>query len=211
MIGENLLRYKYNQKFIVADVETEGLNLATTRAWQLSYAICNYKEIESINIRHLNWPNLLVSNEAAFVTRFNMHHHLSIAEDPKDVLLDFEKILYDPQYIIVGHNWLGFDCFVLNSMRKRIGLKSDWSYLSRVIDTHALSKAFQKGWVPDKENLLSWQYKMINYREQGLKSSLGYMAKKFEIDYDEKQAHDAKYDTIINFNVLKKLIKEVEI
>ena len=34
---ESLLRYKKNQKYIVFDTETEGLNLRYSRPWQLSF------------------------------------------------------------------------------------------------------------------------------------------------------------------------------
>lgn len=212
MIGSELLRYKTDQLYLIADTETEGLSLGRSRPWQISYAVCTLKEVLSIKVRHLNWPLLSVSPEAARITRFDMASHLSIAEDPAVVLGDFEPLLYDPKYIVVGHNWLGFDAYVVQTWRRLCGRQGvDWSYLPRTLDTNALSKAYQKQWKPDRENMWAWQYRCLEHREKGLKSSLGAMARLFEVPYDERFAHDAAYDTRVNHGVLKGLVWGMEV
>lgn len=210
MIGSELLRYKPDQKFLIFDKETEGLNLFSSRPWQISYAICTVKEILDIKVRHIHWPDLYVSDQAARVTRFNMASHLRIAEDPEVVLKDFEALALDPQYILAGHNILGYDIYVWETWRRLISRTTDWSYLPRILDTNCLMKAYKKGFAPSGDRL-TWQYKLLDYREKGLKSNLGVCAKEFKIPYDETRAHDAKYDTQINHAVLNKLIWAVEI
>lgn len=210
MIGSELLRYKPDQLYAVVDVESEGLNLATSRPWQLACAIGTLKQIQTNIVRHINWPNLHVSEAAARVTRFNMGYHLKIAEPPETIVADFDEVLYDPNILIVGHNILGFDIYLLDMMRRLTGRKQDWSFLPRIIDTNALMKAYKKGFVPTGDRL-TFMYKALHYREKGLKSSLGFCCRDFGIPYDERRAHDAAYDIGVNFAVLEKLIWSVEI
>lgn len=211
MIGSNLLRYRPDQRYLIFDVETEGLHLARTRPWQLAYAVCTLKGIESINVRHLNWPDLNVSLEAARVTRFDMATHMRIAEDPETVLRDFEALVNDPQYILTGHNILGFDAYVYQTWRRLCGRSLDWSFMPRMLDTNVLSKAYRKGFKPEHDNLPAWQYKVMAWREKGLKTRLGVMAREFGIEYDERYAHDAAYDVRVNHGVLNKLVWSIEV
>lgn len=210
MIGANLLRFNTEQRYLMWDVETEGLNLFTSRPWEISYAICTAKAIESIVVRRLNWPNLRVSDEAARITRFNMADHLKRAEDPMVVLKDFESLALDEQYLPAGHNIMGFDGYVYRTWRRALGLPDDISLHHRFIDTNCLFKGYKKGFVPTGDRFV-YQWKLLNYREKGLKSSLGVCCREFGIPYDERQAHDAKYDTQVNHAVLKELIWKIEI
>ncbi len=211
MIGASLLRYREDQRFLIYDFETEGLSLYHSRPWQISYAICTLKKIESIVVRHLDWPDLKVSDGAARITRFDMRTHKSIAEDPSVVLADFDALIYDSQYHPTGHNILGFDVYVHQTWRRLCGKTVDWSYVPRSLDTNALTKAYKKQFKPDLENLLAWQYKCMHFREKGLKSSLGSVAREFGLEYDERYAHDAAYDCRVNHGVLNKLIWSLEI
>lgn len=212
MIGSDLLRFKKDQLYLLYDEETEGLNLARSRPWQLSYAICTIDAIESLTVRHLNWPNLQVSPRAAQITRFNMAQHLSLAEDPAIVLRDFLALRDDPRYEVVGHNILGFDNEVTETWRRLCGFPvPDWAYLPRCLDTNALFKAHQKQFAPDPAGRLAWQYRCLNWREKGLKSSLGFACKTFGIPYDERRAHSADYDTEINHAVLRELLFRLDL
>lgn len=213
MIGSSLLRYQDNQKYILWDVETEGLNLARARPWQIAYAVCSNKGIESINVRYPLWNDLAVSDEAAKVTRFDMKNYLQLAEPADVVLKDFESLIYDPAYLNLGHNIIGYDHYVLRTWRALCGRTLDWSPISRAIDTLCLARAYRFGIMPDRSNLLAWQYKMLTIRSKakGMGASLGAMAREFSIDYDERQAHDAKYDCQVNHGVFNRLIWQVEV
>lgn len=211
MIGSDLLRYQDNQRYNVSDVETNGLNLRSSLPWQLSYAVGTIKNTEKIVTRYIHWPDFKMSDEAARVTRFDMSVYKQRAEDPEAVLKDYEEILFDSATRFTGHNILGFDSYIIHQWRMRLGRTSDWSFLKNCIDTNLLMKAMQKGWQPDRNNLLAWQYKMLDHREKGLKSSLGFACRHFGIDYNEQKAHDAGYDVEVNTKVLAKLIWSVEI
>ncbi len=213
MIGSNLLRYRDNQRYLLLDGESNGLNLHSSQPWQIAYSICTNKQIEATVVRYPKWPDFVMSDEAAQVTRFDMKDYLSRAEDANEVLTDFEKLLFDPQYLILGHNLLGFDAYLIQTWRRLCGRSEDWSFVPRIIDTLCLSRAYRFNIQPDHDNLLAWQYKMLTIRSKakGMGASLGAMAREFGIEYDERRAHSAAYDISINHQVATKLFWSVEI
>ena len=86
---EELLRYNFKQRYVVFDTETEGLNLITSKPWQIAWIECEGKKVVKKHNRFIKWDNLNVSPEAARVTGFNRNHYESVAEDH----LSFGKIL----------------------------------------------------------------------------------------------------------------------
>lgn len=207
----NLLRFKKNQNYIVFDTETEGLNLVYSRPWQCSWIICKGTQVISKHDYFVKWDNLNVSADAARITGFNYQQYLSQAQDPKIVFDEFKKYLYDPSFLIVGQNILGFDVYMINIWRKLIGLQSDYSFMPRTIDTKSLSTAIFKDILPDKENFLSWQYKMLNLREKGLKTNQAFMLKHYGIPHDPKMLHNSLYDVEMTFEIFKKQIYNLDI
>jgi DNA polymerase III epsilon subunit-like protein len=208
---EELLRFNNKQKYIVLDTETEGLNLVHSRPWQCSWIVCQGKNILSKHDKFLHWDNLKVSEGAAKVTGFTYESYARKAECPKKVWDEFSRYLYNPEYIIIGQNILGFDVYMINVWRKLLGLGSDHSYLNRTIDTKSLSTAIFKNVLPEKPYFLSWQYKLLNYREKGLKTSQGFMLKHYNIPHDPKMLHDGLYDVQMTFEIFKKQIYDIEI
>lgn len=194
-------------------METEGLNLGRSRPWQVAYAICTIKGIESVHVRYPLWPDINVNEEAARITRFDKALYLARAEPADKVLADFEQIALDPSYLLLGHNLLGYDVYPWQTWRRLCGRPEDWSFVSRIVDTLCLSRAYRFQITPDHSDLLAWQYKMLTVRSKakGMGASLGSMAKAFDIPYDERMAHDAGYDTRVNHDVFKRLIWEVEV
>ena len=68
---EDLLRFKFNQKYVIFDTETEGLNLVTSKPWQLAWIEAEGKKITKKQNRFLMWEDLNVSEDAARFTGFN--------------------------------------------------------------------------------------------------------------------------------------------
>jgi len=213
MIGSELLRFQDNQKYILFDYETEGLNLFASRPWQLSYAICNSRYIEKVITRYPLFKDINVSDDAARITRFDKKKYLQIGEDPAIVLRDFEELAMDPNYLLLGHNLMGFDNYVWQTLCRLQGKSIDWSFVARVVDTLCLSRAYRHQIAPDLKDFTAWQYKMLTLRTKGkgFGASLGAMAREFQIPYDERLAHDATYDCNINHKVFQKLIWSVEV
>jgi DNA polymerase III epsilon subunit-like protein len=198
---------KYDQKYIVFDTETEGLNLHSSRPWQIAWIVCQgYKVLETHN-RFLSFNDLNIPDVVKKLTGFSWDIYNKKKESPKKVLEDFESYIYDPQYKIIGQNLLGFDIYMISQLQRMFGKKVDYSYLERILDTRALGKAHREGLDKPKDNFLSWQYKIINDRSLKAKVSQNQLLKYFGIEFEESKLHDALYDIQMCYNVFCELKK----
>lgn len=209
---EDLLRFKFNQKYIIFDTETEGLNLVTSKPWQLAWIEAEGKQIKKKQNRFLMWEDLNVSEDAARVTGFDYKSYVKQAEDPAIVYKEFIDLINQDDVIIIGQNLLGYDIYILGVIARQLGLKIDYSFVNRIFDTKAIATALAKGnKTPDNDDFVSWQIKWLNYRERGLKSNQKYLLEYYDIDFDPKKLHDALYDIEKNFEIFLKQIWELEI
>ena len=92
-----------------------------------------------------------------------------------------------------------------------MGMQSDYSFVNRIIDTKSLATAIAKQIPVEKQSFLPWQYRLLNYKERGLKTSQATLLKKYNIDHDPNRLHDALYDIEMNFKVFRKQLFELEI
>ena len=210
-MDESLLRFDKKQKYLVFDTETEGLNLIRSRPWQVAWLVVEGGKILEKHDMFLDWPNLDVSAGAAKITGFTMEEYNKRKESPRKVWEKFSKHLYDEDTFIVGQNLLGFDVYMVNIWRELMKLEADYSYVERIIDTRALAVAIAKEIPVDKDDFISWQYRLINHRERKLKTSQAFLLKKYNIDHDPKRLHDALYDIEMNFKVFRKQLFDLEI
>lgn len=209
---EDLLRFKFNQKYIIFDTETEGLNLVTSKPWQLAWIEAEGKQIKKKQNRFLMWEDLNVSEDAARVTGFDYKSYVKQAEDPAIVYKEFIDLINQDDVMIIGQNLLGYDIYILGVIARQLGLKIDYSFVNRIFDTKAIATALAKGnKTPDNDDFASWQIKWLNYRERGLKSNQKYLLEYYNIDFDSKKLHDALYDIEKNFEIFLKQIWELEI
>lgn len=212
MIGNDLLRYNLNgKKFLVMDFETESLNLFFARPWQLSWIICEGRNIVSEHDHFLKWPNLSVSKEAAEKTKFSQAKIDEKGESPASVLAKFDRFLYDEQYFIVGTNILGFDAYIHNSLRRLCGFKPDYSWINRLYDVNCLAKAWKLSLRIHNDDLLNQQYQLYHFVQRGLKTNLSQLCKDFEIDFDPERMHDGLYDVFKTKDVFFSLVNHIEI
>ena len=210
-IGASLLRFDKERKYLVADFETTGLNLGHSKPFQISYALFTMDKVLETHNFFIQWDDLRMSKGAAEVTRFNFEDYQRRAIDGKAVLESFDSYLYDPSISLVGQNWLGYDCMIHALWRRALGGKEDFSYLARAFDTVALGKAFKKGMKPDTSDLLAWQYRMLGYREKGLKVNLAQLGRDLEIKFDDSKLHDAQEDILLTIAVFRQLLWKIEI
>ena len=208
---ESLLRYKKNQKYIVFDTETEGLNLRYSRPWQLSFIEAVGPKVVKSHDFFIDFEDLSPSEGAAKITNFSWNTYNKKKRDKLEVLNFFDKFLYDPNYLIVGHNVLGYDIYIHNVLRLACGKPSDYSYIDRVIDTNCLSKAYRSGMKTVDGSRILWQYKWLNFFKRGLKTNQAAMLKEFGIEFDKSRLHDGMYDVEKNFELFNKLIYNIEI
>ncbi len=207
-----LLRFKKDLKYIVFDFETEGLNLRYSRPWQLGFVVVEAGKITKEYDLFLDIDNLNMSEGAIKTTGFNKKVYDSKKQDKSKVLDTFESYVYNPDYLLVGHNILNYDVYIHNNLRLDCGKKSDFSYVNRVIDTNCLAKAYKLGIKnADLNNLTSWQYKLVSYRKKNMKTNQKAMLIDFKIDFDEKMLHDEMYDVRMTNEMFKKLIWNVEV
>jgi DNA polymerase III epsilon subunit-like protein len=208
---EDLLRFNFEQKYIVLDTETEGLNLLNSRPWQISWITAKGKLIQTKNDRFAKWNDLNISDDAARVTGFDVYKYDCKAEDPALIVNDLWSVLSDPNYLIIGQNILNFDVYILNVLRKYCGLKPDNSYINRIIDTRALAMAIALGHKQiDKNDVLN-QFRFINYRDKKIKTSQASLLKHYAIDHDPSKLHDGMYDIEMTFKIFQKQIQEIDI
>ncbi len=101
---------------------------------------------------------------------------------------------------------------MLGVIARNLNLKIDYSFAKRCFDTKAIATAIAKeNKSPDKEDFLSWQLRYLNHREKGLRTNQKFLLQHYDIDFDEKQLHDALYDIEKNFEIFQKQIWELEI
>lgn len=211
---KDLLRFNKDQKYVFFDFETCGLNLGSFRnkPWQLAFIVIERDRIVEKHDYWLKWDDLSVSEGAAKVTGWTQKKYDERAVDPINPIQHFEKYLYDPKYLKVGHNILGFDVYMHGICRRLIGKKPDYSYLPRMIDSLAVSRAIHNNIeIKSGEDLIQWQYKMLSLRGRNGKNKLIDLCKKYEIPFNIKKLHDALYDIEKNYEVFKKMIWNIEI
>jgi len=201
----------YNQKYLVVDTETEGLNLHSSKAWQLSWIVCQGNKILEEHDEFIAHKNLNIPEVVKKMTGFNWDKYNQKSKSLSKVWSKFENYLYDPQYIIVGQNLLGFDVYMLALLQKMLGQQPDYSYLPRIYDTRALAKAYRENLDKPKDNLLILQYKIIKNRSLKAKVSQGTLLKFFDIDHDESKLHDALYDIKKCFEVFCELKRRMDL
>jgi|TARA_R110002110_G_scaffold388451_1_gene600610 DNA polymerase-3 subunit alpha (Gram-positive type) len=200
-----------NQKYLVFDTETEGLNLFSSKTWQLSWIICQGNKViethdEFIAHKELNIPKVVMK-----ITGFNWDTYNEKAQSLEEVWERFEKYIFDPQYIVVGQNLLGFDVYMIALLQRLLGQEPDYSYLPRIYDTRAFGKAYREEIDKPNGDLLSWQYKIINDRSLKAKVSQNQLLKFFDIEFDESKLHNALYDIKMCYQIFLKLKKHMDL
>ena len=208
---DTLLRFNRNQRYVVFDTETEGLNLIKSRPWQVAWLIAEGDKIISRTDRFIHWPNLNVSEGAARVTGFSKKEYEKNSRAPNQVWEEFSEVLFDYRNLIVGQNLLGFDVYMVDVWRRQMARDLNQEYVSRIIDTKALATAIAKDIKYTDGDFINWQYKLLHYRERGLKTSQGFLLKHYGIDHDPKRLHDALYDIEMNFKIFKRQLFDLEL
>jgi len=200
-----------NQKYIVFDTETEGLNLFSSKTWQLSWIVCQGSKILETHDEFIAHKELEIPQIVKKLTGFNWSTYNRKSRPLEEVWNKFEKYLFDPQYVIVGQNLLGFDVYMIAILQRLLGQQPDYSYLTRIYDTRALGKAYREEIQKPSRDFLSWQYKIINDRSLKARASQNQLLKFFDIDFDDGKLHNALYDIKMCFKVFLKLKKHMDL
>lgn len=212
-MDQHLLRFKPNQKYLIWDLETQCLNLTLNNVpWEIGYLLVEGEKVLEQHHYRIWWDNFTISKGAAQVTRFDYADYKRTSKDSKLVLDDFEKHLYNPEIISVGHNLHNFDIYIHNQWRKKLGLETDYSYLNRCIDTNSIAKLIRLDIKEvKKENWMETMFRMSNFYQKGMKTNLTAMGKHYNIPYDYESLHSGINDVILNKLVWDKMKLEINI
>ena len=213
MIGSSLHRYKDAARYAGIDFEAESLNLGFARPFQVSYCVADNKEIKDIRSSFILWKDINMSSDAARITRFNRDLYFSTARPAEEVLAEYDAVVYDPSIEVIWQNGLNYDFYIHQNWRRLCGKPYDDSYVVRSLDMKALTQAMKKGWAPDissPQAFLSWQYRVAEYTERGLKSNLEICGREEGIEHDYGTLHDALSDIVLMMKVFWKRLYQVE-
>ena len=185
-MDEHLLRYEKEKVVVFIDCETLNLclNSCHNLPWQISMLKVVGGKIQDEKDFYLKWDtNLTISEEAARITRYSQTRMDKEGVEPDGVLPTIINWLDSCDYI-VGHNILGFDIYLIKDFYKYMG--RDYKHLmEKLIDTNCVAKGIKFGlFYKPGEDFLSYQYKMMHKRVKGVRSSLVFLGKEFEIEHD---------------------------
>ena len=190
------------------DFETENLalNKCSNHPWQCAAILArNGKVLDSFDLL-IKWPfKLNVSEGAAIITRFDNGNVEKFGVSPQEVHARLVEFMNRADYI-AGHNILGFDAYMLQSLCETLG-EPVYNFVPKALDTACIAKGIKYEVFPEKsENFLSYQYKMYHYpRKRSIKYNLSALGKEFNIDHDYDNLHNAIVDLQLNMKVYDKL------
>ena len=212
-MDEHLLRFRKDKNLVFIDCETYNLCLSFCHnvAWQISMISTDgtYKKDE--RDFYIKWDTpFKISDDAKRITRYNESFVNKNGKEPKDVFPIIKKWLDGADYI-VGHNIIGFDIYLIKEMYKMFG--EDYKHLvPKLIDTNCIARGVKME-IPYKpeEDFTEYQYRIVNTRRKGVRSSLTALGKEFNIDHDYDKLHNAIVDLELNLKVWNKLKYALEL
>ena len=112
---------KFDQLYFLFDTETEGLNHKFSRPWEVSFVIGKGNYIIDRRQIYIDWPDLELSNKVKELTGFDQgkYDREKISQRSVWVWLD----TYNPEYMIVGQNIIGFDVYIATILGQLCGQK----------------------------------------------------------------------------------------
>lgn len=218
-MDKDLLRFDKKSTFVFCDFETYNLclNFAHNRPWQAGLIkVKNNKIIESLDL-YIKWDTKLkIGEEAARITKYSESKFRKRAIDHKKAFEQMEPWFDECDYI-VGHNFLGFDIYLLKGYYECMG--KDYSHLvEKIIDTNCLSRGIKyempfrrRNGKASREELMLYQYKIMNTKKRRVKSRLEALGKEYDIQHDYDTLHDALSDLQLNIKVWNKLKLQIDV
>jgi DNA polymerase III epsilon subunit-like protein len=154
---------------------------------------------------YIKWDtHLKISTDAARITKFNPRTLEKQGLKPEEIFPTMEDWLDNCDYI-VGHNFLGFDLYLIKDFYRYMG-KSYRHLVEKVIDTNCIAKGLKLGsYYKQGDNFLEYQYKMYNQRKKGMRTNLAALGREYEIEHDDENLHEAIVDLKLNIKVWNKI------
>jgi DNA polymerase III epsilon subunit-like protein len=209
----HLLRYNKKKTLVFIDCETFNLclNKCHNLPWQIAMLKVNGDKSFAEKDFLLKWnTKLKIGTEAARITRYSQTKMDKDGVSPEEVFPTIKDWLDNADYI-VGHNILGFDIYLIKALYEYMG--EDYRHLTtKMVDTNCISRGVKYD-LPYKtdDDFTCYQYKVLNTRKKGVKSSLIALGREFDIDHDYDNLHNALVDLKLNLKVWNKLKWQVDI
>jgi len=205
----NLIRFNTTDKFLLVDAETFNLNLnyKFNNAWQIGLLMFKGKDVIRERDFIVNWQgDYEMSDGARQITGYSEEEVERKGLPPEEGWAILDKALNSADYLMF-HNGLGFDQYIINAYYKKLGKEPfDYSSLKGILDTLPIARGVALNIHPsENEDLLTYQYKMLNKRSKGIKLTLAALGKSLGVEYDESGLHDAANDLILNKKIWDKL------
>jgi len=220
-MDNHLIRFQ-KKKFLFMDFETFNVCLSErfNLPWQVAAILIETEENEKGSIvnrkravqdLYLKWDtDLKISKDAKRITKYSETAFRKKCIPQEEGFEKIFNLVEDCDYI-VGHNFLGFDIYLLRNWYRRHN--KNYDHLPyKVLDTFAIAKAIgvNQKYKSSECGFLDFQLKMINIRKKGLKSSLGALGKSNGINHNYDKLHDALVDLELNIKVWDKLKYQID-
>ena len=220
-MDNHLIRFQ-KKKFLFLDFETFNVCLSDkfNLPWQVATILIETIEDDKGKIKaeergrqdlYLKWDtDLKISKEAKRITKYSDTKFKSRCipeEEGFNIIYD----LVEKSDYLVGHNFLGFDIYLLRNCYRKYGKNYD-SLPHKTLDTFAIAKsvALAHRYKNNECSLLDFQIKMIGIRKRGLKTSLGALGKSNNIEHNYASLHDALVDLELNVKIWDKLKYQID-
>tara|TARA_R110000744_G_scaffold193521_1_gene312408 strand:+ start:1012 stop:1650 length:639 start_codon:yes stop_codon:yes gene_type:complete len=210
---KKLLRFEKDKTIVFIDCETFNLclNFAHNLPWQISMLKVQGDHVQSSKDFYIKWDtHLKIGKEAARITRYSDKKMERLGIAPEEAYPTIKDWLDNADYII-GHNILGFDIYLIKGLYEYMG--HDYTPLvEKMIDTNCIARGIKSGmdYAPE-DDFLEYQYKMVNKRIKGVRTSLTALGKEYELEHDYDKLHNALVDLELNLKLWNKLKWQIDL
>jgi len=220
-MDNHLIRFQ-KKKFLFMDFETFNVCLSDkfNLPWQVAIILIETIENDKGQIKskelgrqdlYLKWDtDLKISKEAKRITKYSDKKFRERCIPEEEAFQTVYDLVEKCDYL-VGHNFLGFDIYLLRNWYRKYGKNYD-SLPHKTLDTFAIAKsvALAHRYKNNECSLLDFQIKMIGIRKRGLKTSLGALGKSNNIEHNYASLHDALVDLELNVKIWDKLKYQID-
>jgi DNA polymerase III epsilon subunit-like protein len=178
-----------NQRIIVLDTETGGLDPLQHSLLQVGIMVCENGEVlekKRINIVHETYN---VTPYAMKVNKIDLASHIGVTANEAVILIKefVQKYFVEPAQVL-GHN-VSFDVGFVKELFKGSEVDYEKIFSYRLLDTSSFARVLEFAGVIERGG------------------SLGQLAKKFGIEVEETNLHDALVDCEVTYELLIKMSK----
>ena len=220
-MDNHLIRFQ-KKKFLFLDFETFNVCLSDefNLPWQVATILVETVEDNKGRIinrergrqdLYIKWDtDLKISKEAKIITKYSDSKFKKRCIPEEEAFKIIYNLVEQADYL-VGHNFLGFDIYLLRNWYRKHGKNYD-NLPHKTLDTFAMAKsvALNHPYKNNECSLLEFQMKMIGIRKKGIKTNLGALGKSNQIEHDYSKLHDALVDLELNVKVWDKLKYQID-